>query len=560
MKIVICNVPLRSEKLKTAHPPLGALAIIQSLRSAGYAADFYDINFFRPSDEEIEDYFSKNRFDIVGISATVSTSYRIVKRLASIIKSALPKTVTIVGGALTASSEVILKYAHVDFCVVGEGERVIVNLADYIASHGPQKIDEELRRIKGVCFLNRQGDTVFTGYEKQLSVDEIRDADYGIIEKYSRVGHYIADPFIYEQFKYDKRSFETKRRNKKVATIVTSRGCVNRCSFCYRWQSGIRIFSVDRVINYIKNLTERYDVGFISFGDEDFGAAKKWLDEFIEKIGLLNILYNVSGICCDNVDLALLKRLKESGCVAVQYGFESGSNRILKVMEKRANAELNVRIAIETHKAGLETVPALVVGMPGESYQTIRETTEFVNRITEFLPREPVISINALVVLPGTPVYEYARYRGLLGRTLQDEEKYLLSISDKGGISMKQLNLTDYPYFIVLGWIRSIYIAMRYNYYKENRHSKDAASPAKILWSHPLIYRLRYIISPLLIMYKSYKEDKMLFLQRCFELAVWPFKKKTFTSYVSLRSFLKEKAPAKEKEDLPNIHILRLGR
>ena len=493
MKIVICNVPLRPENLKTTYPPLGALAVVQSLRMAGYDAAFYDINAFRNSEQDLTTYFNKNRFDVVGISATVSTSYKFVKKIALIIKSVSSETIIVVGGALTASAEILLKFTKVDFCVIGEGEKTIVNLLNYIASYRMRKSEEELKKIKGLCFLNGKEDVIFTGYEKQISTDEIQDADYSIIEKYSRIDNYIIDPFYYEQFKYDSRSFQEHRKDKRLATAVVSRGCVNRCTFCHRWQKGIRIFPVDRVIKYIQHLKENYNVGFISFGDEDFGASKKWTKEFIERVKPLDILYRISGICTENVDPSLLKGLRDSGCISIHYGFESGSNEILKVMEKRSDIKVNTTVATWTNEADLQTVYALVVGMPGESYSTIRETTDFVKRITEFLPREPILSINALVTLPGAPVYEYARFKGLLGKTLADEERYLLRVSDRGGDSLEQLNITDYPYFIVHSWIRCIYLAAKYNYYKKNNLPR--ISTWKLFWEilHIVFKRRRKI-------------------------------------------------------------------
>ncbi len=577
MRIAICSVPLRSENLKTTYPPLGALAVIQSLKLAGYEAAFYDINVFRYPEEDMKEYFLKNRFDVVGISATVSTSYKFVKSISSLIKAVSPDTTIVVGGALTASSEILLKFTEIDFCVIGEGEKVIVNLVKYIAVNGRRKSDAELKRIKGICFLDSGSNAVFTGYEEQLKADEIQDADYGIVEKYSKIENYVISPFFYEQFKHDVRSYEPHRAGKKLATVVTSRGCVNRCTFCHRWQKGIRVFSVDRVIKYIKFLKETYSVGFISFGDEDFGASKRWTEEFIERIKPLDILYRISGACADNVDPALLKKLRDSGCVSIHYGFESGSDKILKVMEKRADVDLNVKVSTWTCEAGLQTVYALVIGMPGESYKTVSETGDFIKRITEFLPRDPILSINALVVLPGAPVYEYARYKGFLGRTLDEEEKYLLRVSDQGGGSLKQLNLTDYPYLVVHSWIRCLYWTGHYNYYRRNNLPRistrklfkkvfeiamgcrrQAKGFSENTFSHPLFYHLRYPLSLLLIMLKNFKEDKKLFFQRCAELLTWPFRSRTYTEYISVRRFLDEMAGAKEADD--GIRLLRLGR
>lgn len=562
MNISISNVPLRSDAIKTSYPPIGAMAIIQALRGAGYDADFFDINYHRPSDEKIREYLQRNKFDVLGISAPVSTSYKFVRKLVTMTRSISPQTVLVVGGAITSASEVLLSLNDIDFCVIGEGERVIVNLMRYIKSYKRHKDENILKGIRGICFKSEKGKIVFTGYEKELPAEKIEDADYGILDKHSNVDQYIVEPSYYVQFKHDERTFAPHRKGKRLATVVSSRGCINRCAFCYRWQRGIRVFSVDKVIGHVRHLMGRYNVGFVSFGDENFGVSKKWVDEFIEKIKSLDILYRIAGICCENVNPALLTRLKESGCVAIHYGFESGSNRMLKVMEKRADVTLNEQTALWTHEAGLQTVPALVVGLPGESYSTIGETTDFVKRITKIWDIDPLISPNALIALPGTPVYEYARYRGLLGRTLNDEENYLLTVSDQSGSSLRHLNVTDYPYFVVLGWIRCICWGARYHYYKTHRKSQKKAGKTfrERLYGNPFFYHLRYVIAPLVVMYKSYRDDKELFLRRSFELLAWPFKKKAFTRYTPLRTFLKERMEELRDIGPEDIKVLRLGR
>lgn len=553
MKILICSVPLRSDNFKTNYPPFGVMAVIQSLRAEGYESSFYDINLIRPSDEEIKSYLVRGGYDVVGISATLSTSYKFVKELVDIIRSASPKTIIILGGRLAASSEVVLNFTPIDYCVIGEGENIILNLMEYLKRHGREVIGEELRKIRGICFSQPNGTIIFTGYDVEPSAEEIRDPDYGILERFSDINNYIHDPFFYEQFKYDKRSFQAHRKGKKLATVISARGCVNRCAFCHRWQRGIKIFKVDRVVNHIRHLIERFDVGFISFGDENFGASKRWVEEFIEKISPLDILYRIGGICVDDVDKDMLKRLRQSGCVAIHYGFESGCDRILTVMEKRSDIEANIRAARWTQEADLQTVPALVVGMPGESYETVKETSDFVNRITEGLSKPPTLSINALVTLPGTPAYEYARLHGLLGKTVNDEERYLLSISDRGGESMQQLNLTDYPYFIVHSWIRCIAWAAHHNYYLKNR----SGSQKKTVYGNPLLFYMRYVIAPVLVMCNSLREDKGLFFKRCTELLAWPFRKKRFKEYTPLRTLINKEYGALGADD---IRLLRLGR
>ncbi|MFC1576479.1 hypothetical protein ACFL3J_02275, partial [Candidatus Omnitrophota bacterium] len=214
------------------------------------------------------------------------------------------------------------------------------------------------------------------------------------------------------------------------------------------------------------------------------------------------------------------------------------------------------------------------------SFETIKETTNFLKNITEFLPRSPIISINALVTLPGTPVYEYARHRGFLGESLRDEEHYLSMISDQtGGKSVCQINLTDYPYLIVFGWIRCIIWAVKYHYIRKNkirrvpawklffmlirtvsRKRKVDSLLLDSLYGNTLFYHLRYVVAPLDIMLKTFREDKGLFRKRCYELLTWPSRKKRFTDYIALRRFLSERAGHLKDVDQESVQILRLGR
>ena len=400
-----------------------------------------------------------------------------------------------------------------------KGKKIIINLIKYLSVYSNAKSnEEELKKIRGLCFLNKQKEVEFTGYEPEIEINEIPDPDYNIIIQDSKLDAYIISPFYYEQFKYDERTYEQKRKNKKMATVITSRGCVARCTFCHRWQKGLRIFSVDRVMNHIQFLMENYNVGFVSFGDEDFGASERWVNNFIEKIASLDILYRISAARVDHISLPLLKRLRETGCIAIHHGFESGSNHILKVMEKRATVEENTNATLWAHEAKLQTVPALVVGMPGETYSTIQETSKFVQTITEYYPYEPIVSPNLLVALPGTPV-EYARFKGFLGTTLKDEEDYLMRVSDHGGGSPVQFNFTDYPYFIVQSWIKCIMIEVMYHYYKKNNLptlstlglfkkilfylllNKKKRTFSSGFYSHPLVYRLRYFLTPIPIIF-----------------------------------------------------------
>lgn len=488
MKIVICTTPIRPAP--TQYPPFGSMALIQSLRAAGYEPYFYDIDGLRPSFDSVVQFFRDQQPDIVGISAVVSTAYAYTKRLSSTIKSVSPHTKIVVGGNLAASAELLLRLCCVDACAIGEGEHVIVNLAHYWGCPQEAQDSEGLKEIPGIAYLSSAGEVVFTGYDAPIAAHDFLDPDWTILEQFSNIDNYVkSNAHKRYEFARDPRTFEPHRRGKKLATVLTAKGCVARCTFCHRWDKGYRHWPVDRVVRNIKYLIERYNVGFIDFGDENFGSDRKKLDELLEALKPLDILYKVTGVRVRSVDPDLLRRMKESGCVAVYFGMETGSPTMLQVMEKNATLEMNINAARWTHEAGLYTIYQMVLAMPGENDKTIKETTQFLKRVTEFLPEPPRrrMSINYIQALPGTPVYEYARAMGLIGKTLQEEEAYLMRISDTDAADDgKMLNFTNYDFFSVKAWRPKIVFDVQAHWYqKHNWMSESQAIQNALLSAQP---------------------------------------------------------------------------
>lgn len=522
MKIVICTTPIRP--VPTEFPPFGSLAVIQSLRAAGYHPYFYDIDSLRPSFEEVKKFFADFAPDLVGISAVVSTAYAYTKKLALAIKDALPETKVVVGGNLAASAEILLRFCKVDVCVTGEGERTIVNLARFFDRNRGTQCPSDLQNIKGIAYLDGRGQVVFTGYEQQLTVDELLDPDFSILEQYSKIDLFVHDPMRQPDFARDPRSHESHRRGRKMMTLLSTKGCVAHCTFCHRWEKGYRAFLVDRVINRIKFLRDRYNVGFFVFGDENFASDRRQVEELVRQIKPLDVLYKVGGVRVRSVDADLLKRMRESGCVSAYYGMESGSPRMLKVMEKNVTLEQNINVARWTYEAGIYTCYQYVLGMPGETHETIGETIEFTKQVTEYLDESPRrrLSINFVQALPGTPVYEYARAKGLIGPTLEDEERYLIQVSDvNAGDDLNFLNFTEYDYLTVQSWRSKILFEAEAHYHRKRNwkrvkrpmmagckgledelaedYSRDGYFNLQRVPLHPLFYRFCHRLGPLYI-------------------------------------------------------------
>lgn len=463
-KIALCNIAIRPKP--DSFPPAACTTLFNALTRAGYDPVFYDIDAERPSPEKLFEFFKRGQFYIVGISAVVSTGYRYVKDLSAIIKEASPKTCVILGGNLAAAYEVVLRKCRVDLCVIGEGDKVLVNIVRHLERCGRLDPDDrDLYKIKGVAFLSAAGETAFTGQGELVSSDEIEQPDYDLLKKFSRIDQYILDPVTRHDFAYDNRTYEPARKGKKMATIFTSKGCINKCTFCHRWIKGYRVMPVEKVIAAIKHLMEAYNVGFFCISDECFGESGQWLEEFIRSIKPLNVLFQIGGMRVSVVkkDPTVIRRLKEAGLTAAYFGMESGSDKILKVMEKNATRDENLFAARICAEAGIYTIIQLVIGMPGENDRTIDETIEFARKATEGSVTS-MLSINYLQALPGTPSYDLLRHRGMLGASIDDEERYLLKVSDVNASDFSQYtNVSEEDLARVRLWKTKIFLSTEIN-------------------------------------------------------------------------------------------------
>jgi hypothetical protein len=206
-------------------------------------------------------------------------------------------------------------------------------------------------------------------------------------------------------------------------------------------------------------LKEKHGVSFIDVCDENFGSDAKLTHELVDRLGEMDIAWRCAGVRAHTVTKEVLLHWKRNGCTAVNYGVESGSQRMLDIMEKKTSVEDNINALRWTAEAGLNTVVQLVIGMPGETNQTIRETIEFLKTVSSSLivsqKKAPsdFISVNYAQALPGTPLYEWAREHGYIGIEIDDEEKYLLRVSDIDAYAEDHfINYTGLPMLQVLMW------------------------------------------------------------------------------------------------------------
>ncbi len=470
VKILVVTTPIRPKP--TYFPPIGSLSLIKYLRKSGFEdVHFYNIDGNRPDYAEVQETIRRIKPDILGISAVVSTAYDYTKKLADDFKESNPDGLAVVGGNMAASANVLLKKSGTDICVLGEGEITFAKIAERAET---TRRASDYHDIPGLMILDGEGGLINTGYELALPGAEIWDYDLEDLEQSSDKDLFFFPAFDeagkgVAWYDHDPRSHEPHRRNKRVGMIDCAKGCVARCTFCHRWDKGIRQIPVDRVMAQLERQIERYDVGFVMANAETFGADKRWLDEFCERIKDYDILWRAPGVRANSLDESWVSRLKEAGCVEIASGNETGSKKMLQIMEKKVDLKDNFNLVTWTAQAGISAPVQLVIGMPGENNQTIDETIKFCQFALSQTPDQNPnnLSINYAQALPGTPLYEYARSRALIKTDLEGEEEYLKAISDRDAHDeITTLNFTDNPTLSCRAWRPRITIGVNYHYVK----------------------------------------------------------------------------------------------
>lgn len=474
LNAILCSVPVETPgaklRRKRSEGPVGIMPKIAitslnnwTVRNGFDECKFFDIDMLYPDDASISKFFKENKADIVGLSAVVSTSYMQVRRIAKIINDVNPRALIVCGGYLTAAAKVLLNKTNVDVCVVGDGETAWVGLLNYVKNNltSNDKINtEKLGKIRGLSFLNKDGQLIFTGYGQtescQMSFPSFDYLKSGLNGNDEEINNYFRPFHMNEEFVMDDRSFE-KGRRPLVCSLHVSKGCVAKCTFCQRGAKGYLLYNLDDLEKHLIQL-KNYNVGFLNIDDENFGSNKKYTYQVAEMLNKHEMLWQCSGVRCTSVTKEDLLFYKENGCVSLKFGIESGSQTILDIMEKRFTVDDVKKALFSCYEIGLYSPPlGFMVGMPGETIETAKDSGRLLGEIAAQLrvPLKKIFGFTDIfyaIPLFGTPLYEYGRKLGLLGTSIDQEEKYLELVSNIGAYKRYYINLNGAPMSEVVFW------------------------------------------------------------------------------------------------------------
>jgi radical SAM superfamily enzyme YgiQ (UPF0313 family) len=426
MEILLINPPIR-EWAKPNCMPLGLGYIAATLRNAGHSLDVLDINAHRYSKESVTTFLEEKNPDII-MTGGIITVYKYLQWLTGMIDRVHPGIPIVVGGSVSTSiPEIILRTTDADIACIGEGEITTVEVADRIA-HG-----EGLGGVKGIWY--KQGDRIIQN-EPRPPIEDMDTIPFPAYDLFP-MEIYVQNPVGY--INRDKWGSGTKVSEDipGSSNINVTRGCPYRCGFCYHdyLGPGYRHRSPGHVLREMDLLNERYGVTYFLWADDEAVVNARFIHDFCELMKHSRREYQFA--LAGRVNLMterMLTELREAGCNMVGYGIESGSQKILDAMQKNVTVAQAKRAVLLTQRIFGDADCSFIIGYPGETDETIRETASFCKELN--LAPEVIFFATAY---PGTPLYRYALEQGLI----RDEVEYISRLWEQG--EQIAVNFTDWP-------------------------------------------------------------------------------------------------------------------
>lgn len=331
--------------------------------------------------EEILETTSYNGFNVIGFSVLSYPQFLFALLLAEKIKQETKSLIVFGGAFITLQGKgFFYKYGFIDYMILGDGETPFLKLLDFL------KGEAEINEVPGLLYRNNTG-AVHANSQEFYDIENMPLPDF--------------DGLQLEWYKVR----EPKLKKEIILPYQISKGCAHRCSFCAKQGfHKISIKSSEKVIRELKEYKERYQTNYFDFCDWTINLSYEHMDGlcdlFLEEIPDIN-WYGWARIDC--LDERLLKKMKETGCVGLRFGIESGSDKILQLMRKDITCEQASKTLRLAYEAGIEAYISLIVGFPHETELDVDKTIKFIEENSKYI--NEIVSLNTFLLEPFSPMY-----------------------------------------------------------------------------------------------------------------------------------------------------------
>jgi len=412
--------------------PLGLLAVATPLDAAGYTVKILDQQKDPAWKKSLLDALAENPL-CVGITVKTGPQIRYALKASRIIKE--NSDIPVVWGGVHPSllPEQTLENENIDIIVQGEGEATFLELVRSLEKKTP------ILNVKGLWFKDKS----------RIIKNPVRPF----------IDLNLQHPLAYHLL--DVNGYLENRYGNLYLKTFTSRGCQHPCTFCYntnfnrcQW----RAITAEESVKRLKSYVERYSIKGFIFADDNFfgdvsrarqilqGIKREKLDVLLYKLDIrVDVLFSL--------DDDFLRLLKDNGCVSLSIGVESGSERILKLLQKKISLQQLDQINKRLDKAGIIPNYTFMMGYPTETREELAATIKLMFKL---LQNNPSINkaLHVYTPLPGTELFELAVKHGLqVPQKLEDWIPFNYRMINLPWASKEQKELIEMLHFctILLG-------------------------------------------------------------------------------------------------------------
>ncbi len=391
---VILFYPRIEDSFRASYMPLGLLSIATNLNKNGHKAIICD-RFFE--NDDVEDILKEHKPDIIGVSII---AHSFLKDAMLISKIAKQQNVPVVwGGSLpSAIAFECLSSGVVDYISFNEGEVTWVEIGNAVDASEP------IEQVKGIGYL-KDGKLVNTGDRDFIDLSTLPDLDWSLVNP----NRYFQKSYGYE----------------KMLNMYLSKGCYGKCAYCYNpefHRSTRRCRPLEQVIREMKYLSEKYGADGFDFTDDAMFVSRKEVVDFCDalKESGMNICwsgYLSLGIINTYEDY---KMMYDAGCRSMIFGIESGSDRVLRSVNKHVRLDKASSNIALCHKAGIVPITMFIIGLPGEDEEDLKASVSLAKQL-----KGTAVACGYFTPLPGSKSYRDLVSSGEIPetRTLEDFAK-----------------------------------------------------------------------------------------------------------------------------------------
>jgi radical SAM superfamily enzyme YgiQ (UPF0313 family) len=359
-------------------------------------------------------------------------------KVAEKIKKESRSIIVLVGPPTSQFSEEILRSTGVDIVARYEYDFTIMDVAEALEE------GKDLRGIRGIAY-KEDGKIVHNPNREFTSSEDLDKIPFvsEVYKKYLNVKDYFLNYCLYP-----------------MVQIFTGRGCPYQCTFCSWPQTFMgrkyRVRSIENLLDELKWIEDNLDVKEVFFEDDTFTINRKRVIDFCK--GYRERGLSISWSCnarVDTLDLETIREMKKTNCRFLIVGFESADNEILKNIKKGFTVKQARKFVRNVKKVGLFLHADFIIGLPGETKETIEKTRRFIEWM-----KPDQLQVSVCSPFPGTELYEWCERNGYL--LTEDPDEYL----DEYG---HQKSIISYPWLTaeeitraVDDILKSYYMNLRY--------------------------------------------------------------------------------------------------